>query len=109
MDNRTIWTIAVIAVCAACTQLERALPFLVFRGKKVPEPIEYLGRVLPMAIITTLIFYCLRNVDFSSASAWAPQLIAAAVTALLHLWRRSTMLSIAGGTICCMLLTQFVF
>lgn len=109
MDDRTLWTIAVIAVCAACTQLERALPFLVFRGKKVPEPIEYLGRVLPMAIITTLIFYCLRNVEFSSASAWAPQLIAAAVTALLHLWRRSTMLSIAGGTICCMLLTQFVF
>ena len=109
MDNKALWTIAVIAVCALCTFFERALPFLVFRGRKVPEPIEYLGRVLPMAIIATLIFYCLRNVEFSSPAAWAPQLISAAVTTLLHLWRRSTMLSIAGGTICCMLLTQFVF
>ena len=109
MDNRTLWTIAVIAVCSLCTMLERALPFLVFRGRKVPEPVEYLGRVLPMAIIATLIFYCMRNVEFSSPASWAPQLISATVTVLLHLWRRSTMLSIAGGTICCMLLTQFVF
>ena len=109
MDNKTLWTIAVIAICALCTFFERALPFLVFRGKKLPESVEYLGRVLPMAIIATLIFYCLRNISFSAAASWAPQLIAAAVTALLHLWRRSTLLSIAGGTICCMVLTQFVF
>ena len=109
MDHKTLWTIAVIAVCALCTFFERALPFLVFRGRRVPVGVEYLGRVLPMAIIATLIFYCLRNVEFSSPAAWAPQLIAAAVTALLHLWRRSTMLSIALGTICCMVLTQFVF
>ena len=46
---------------------------------------------------------------FRSAAACVPQLLAAAVTALLHLWKRSTLLSIAGGTLCCMLLTQFVF
>ena len=109
MDNKTLWTIAVIAICALCTFFERALPFLVFRGRKLPASMEYLGRALPMAIIATLIFYCMRNISFSAASAWAPQLISAAVTALLHLWRRSTALSIAGGTVCCMLLTQFVF
>lgn len=100
---------AVIALCALCTFFERALPFLIFRGRRVPERVEYLGRVLPMAIIATLIFYCLRNVDLSAADSWAPQLISCAVTVLLHLWRRSTMLSIAGGTLCCMLLTQLVF
>ena len=104
-----LYVIAVITICAAVTVFERAFPVLIFRGGRVPEPVRYLGGVLPMAIITTLIFYCLRGVSFSSAAAWAPQLIAAALTTALHLWKRSTMLSIAGGTICCMVLTQFVF
>ncbi len=105
----TRWIVAVISVCALCTLLERALPFLIFRSREVPEPVNYLGRVLPMAIITTLIVYCMRNVDFSVVSAGAPQWISAALTLALHLWKRNTMLSIAGGTICCMILTQFVF
>ena len=39
MDNRTLWTIAVIAVCSLCTMFERALPFLVFRynGEEVQQ------------------------------------------------------------------------
>lgn len=101
--------IAVIAICAFVTLLERAFPFLIFGGKDVPAPVRYLGTVLPMAIITTLIIYCMRNVNFRAASEWAPQILSAAVTAALHLWRRSTLLSIAGGTICCMILTQLVF
>ncbi len=108
MSDR-LWIAAVIAVCAVCTFLERALPFLIFRGRRAPEAVTTLGKLLPMAIMTTLVFYCLRGVSFETATAWAPQLISAAVTAALHLWRRSTMLSIAGGTVCCMVLTQLVF
>ena len=103
------WVITVIAVCALCTLLERAFPFLIFRGKNIPPIVEYLGKVLPMAIICTLVFYCLRNISFEQASSWAPQIIASVLTAVLHLWKSNTMLSIAGGTICCMVLTQFVF
>ena len=50
-----LWVISVIAVCAGCTFLERAFPFLLFRGKTVPEPVSTLGKLLPMAIITTLV------------------------------------------------------
>ena len=109
MAENKLWVLAVIAVCALCTLFERALPFLLFRGKRMPEPVNYLGRVLPMAIIATLVVYCLRGVEFRTAAACAPQLLSCAVTALLHLWKRSTLLSIAGGTLCCMLLTQFGF
>ena len=38
-----------------------------------------------------------------------PELIAIAVTVALHLWKRQMLLSIALGTICYMLLVQFVF
>ena len=98
----------IIIICALCTFLERALPFLLFKGGKVPESVEYLGRVLPMAIICTLTVYCIKSISFAVPANWVPQLAACAVTAILHLWRGSTMLSIAGGTICCMLLTQFM-
>ena len=105
----TTQSILIIAVCALCTFVERALPFLLFRGKEVPDIVRYLGRVLPMAIMATLVMYCLKGITFSSAAGFAPPLIASALTALLHIWKRNTMLSIFGGTVCYMLLVQIVF
>lgn len=102
-------SIMIIAICALCTLLERAFPFLIFRRKEVPEIVRYLGRVLPMAVMATLVMYCLKGISFASVAGFAPPLIASAVTALLHLWKRNTMLSICGGTICYMLLIQMVF
>ncbi|MGN0136799.1 branched-chain amino acid transporter permease [Anaerotignum sp.] len=105
----TTQSILIIAVCAICTYAERALPFLIFRGKEVPEIIRYLGRVLPMAIMATLVIYCLKGISFSSVAGFAPMLIASALTAFLHIWKRNSMLSIFGGTVCYMLLVQIVF
>ena len=102
-------SIIIIAICAICTFLERAFPFLIFRGKEVPEIVRYLGRVLPMAIMATLVMYCLKGISFSSVAGWAPMLIASAITAFLHIWKGNTMLSIFGGTICYMVLIQMVF
>lgn len=86
------------------------LPFLIFGGgKKTPPFIAYLGRVLPCAIIGMLVVFCLRNIDLHSAAGFLPELIACALTAALHLWRRNTLLSIGAGTVCYMLLVQWVF
>lgn len=108
MTANTGYAVVVIAVCAVCTFLERALPFIIFKGRAVPRGIEYLGRILPMAIMTTLVFYCLKGVTFSAPAGWVPQLAASVVTAALHLWKRNTLLSIAGGTAVCMLLCHIV-
>ena len=101
-------SIAIIAVCAACTFLERWLRGCCCR-RAVPKVVEYLGRILPMAVMVSLLVYCLRGMQFTSAGAWVPQVIAVGVTAGLHWWRRSTLLSIAAGTVCYMLLVQLVF
>lgn len=105
----TMQSIQIIAVCGICTLLTRALPFLIFSGREVPEPVRYLGRVLPMAIMATLVIYCLKGISFSSAAGFAPLLIASALTAVLHLWKRSTLISILCGTACYMALVQIVF
>ena len=102
--------IITIAMCVVGTMLTRFLPFLVFRPKRPPPRyIQYLGRVLPGAIFAMLIIYCLRDVSLLQGSHGLPELIAIAVTVGLHLWKRQMLLSIAGGTICYMLLVQFVF
>lgn len=84
--------------------------FLVFSGKKeTPKYIQYLGNALPAAIFGMLVVYCLKNVSILTGSHGIPELIAIAVVVALHLWKRQMLLSIAGGTVCYMLLVQFVF
>ncbi|MCC8122559.1 MAG: AzlD domain-containing protein [Oscillospiraceae bacterium] len=102
--------VAAIAVMATVTLLTRAVPFLLFdRGEKPPKLILYLGRVLPPAVIAMLIIYCLRNVQVTEVTSWAPQLIAMAAVVLLHVWKKNNLLSIFGGTILYMVLVQAVF
>lgn len=92
------------------TMLTRFLPFIVFpAGKPTPKYIQYLGKVLPGAVFGLLVIYCLKNVSIFSGSHGIPELIAIVLVVILHLWKRQMLLSIAGGTICYMLLVQFVF
>lgn len=92
------------------TMLTRFLPFLIFpAGKPAPRYIRYLGKVLPPAVFGLLVIYCLKNVNVFTGSHGIPELISIAVVAGLHLWKRQMLLSIAGGTICYMLLVQTVF
>lgn len=91
-------SLAIVAVTALVTALLRALPFLLFRGRDLPRWVTWLGRVLPPAIMAVLVVYCLRGLDLGGPAHGLPELIAVAATAGLHLWRRNTLLSIAGGT-----------
>ena len=104
-----IQQIITIGMCVLGTMLTRFLPFIVFSGKTTPKYIQYLGKVLPGAIFAMLVIYCLRNVTFTSGTYGAPELISIALTVGLHLWRRQMLLSIAGGTVCYMLLLQLLF
>ena len=99
-----------LAAVVLGTMLTRFLPFLVFpAGKPAPKYVAYLGRVLPAAALGLLVVYCFKDVSFLSGSRGLPELIGVAVVAALHLWRRNMLLSIAGGTVCYMLLVQLVF
>ena len=75
----------------------------------MPKYVQYLGKALPPAMFAMLVVYCLKNVDVFSSSHGLPELIAVIVVVLLHLKWRQMLVSIAGGTICYMLLVQLVF
>ena len=102
--------IITIGMCVLATLLTRFLPFIVFsEKKKTPKFIEYLGKALPAAIFALLVVYCLKNVDVTAGNHGIPEFISVAVVTVLHLWKRKILLSMAGGTLCYMLLVQLIF
>ena len=102
--------VLIIVVAALVTMATRFLPFLIFSdSKKTPAIITYLGKVLPCAIMGMLVVYCMKDVSFTSGSFGIPELISCAVVALLHIWKRNSLLSIGVGTVFYMVLVQLVF
>ena len=71
--------------------------------------IQHLGQVLPCSIMGMLVVYCLKDITFLHSPHGIPELLSCAVVAGLHIWKRSTLLSIGAGTLCYMILVQTIF
>ena len=104
------YAMVLIFTMMAGTMATRFLPFLLLGDKRQTPPfISYLGKVLPYAIMGMLVVYCLKGVSLTRLSSFAPAALGVGVTAGLHLWKRNTLISIIGGTVCYMMLVQLVF
>ena len=100
----------IILAISVGTQITRWLPFWLFpESKQPPKLVAYLGQMLPAAMMGLLVVYCLKGVTLTAAPYGIPEAIACAVVIALHVWKRSTLLSIGAGTVCYMLLVQFLF
>lgn len=98
----------IIAVCSLITFGIRLIPFVLLRGREIPGFISYLGRYLPPAIMAVLIIYCLRSVSFTESPYGVPELLCAALCALLQIRMKNTILSIAAATAAYMLLIRLL-
>ena len=102
--------LGLILVMAFVTAALRFLPFVIFsKGRKVPAVVAYLGRVLPYAVMAMLVVYCLKGISFVKMPFGLSELISVVLVVVLHVWKRNTLLSIVGGTVCYMVLVQMVF
>jgi len=104
------YALSMVAVAALITAGLRFAPFLIFiKGRRTPPIITYLGKVLPFAIMGMLVVYCLKDISLTRAPFGIPELLGCAIVALLHIWKRNTLLSIAAGTAVYMLMIRFLF
>lgn len=110
MPVSVVRSLIIIAAVAGTIFLTRLIPFLFFPvGKPIPPMIQYLGGVLPPAVIGMLVIYCLKAVHVTAYPYGLPELLAVVCVILLHIWKRSNLLSIGAGTILYMFLVQVVF
>ena len=107
--SRELYILLAVIVCAACTFALRAAPFLLFSGKKdMPPAVRRLAGRMPAAIIAVLVIYCLKGMPEAAFSDNAAMLISVAAVIALHLWKKNTLLSIAGGTALYMALLRLI-
>lgn len=97
-----------IVVIAIVTLFTRTIPFLLFKNHKNAF-IEYLGDVLPYAIMAMLVVYCLKDVNLLSGNHGICEMIGVGSVIILHMIKRNTLLSIFGGTLVYMLCVQVLF
>ena len=103
-------SMGIILAMAGVTAFTRFAPFIFFgRGKEPAKWIKYLGRLLPTALMSVLIIYCISSVDFIGGSHGIPELICIAVAMGLHAWKGNVLLSIGVSTVLYMVLIQAVF
>lgn len=103
-----IW--ASIITMALVTYLIRLMPFVLFGGaRQTPHWVEYAGKYLPPSVMGMLIIYSIKDIDFMMYQSSLPVVLAIALTALIHFWKRNNLLSILGGTAFYMLLVQMIF
>ncbi|MDH7484289.1 MAG: AzlD domain-containing protein [Spirochaetales bacterium] len=89
---------AIVAVMTLVTFFTRAVPFIFFSRKRPPAMLDYLQRYIPPVVMTVLVFASYKDIDFAHAPFGLPAAAAGVLTALLHLWKRNVLVSIAGGT-----------
>lgn len=104
----TLHQYLMLAVMAAVVIILRAVPFVLFSGKKkVPAVLLYLGNVLTAAAIAMLVVYSMYgNLEYTTlkTARLLPALAAGTLTVLLHWFIKNPLVSIISGTALFMLL-----
>ncbi|MDR2521567.1 MAG: AzlD domain-containing protein [Spirochaetaceae bacterium] len=107
------YTIALALVVFVC----RALPFVIFKkprddaetpaGGILEKCVAFVEKTAPPVAITALAFNTLAlEIAAAPRTAALPVLAASALTALLHLWKRNALASIAAGTALYMVISR---
>lgn len=99
-----------IAAVILGTMTTRFLPFILFpANKKTPPLIEFLGKVLPSAVMGMLVVYSLKDTNILTSFHGLPEALAVALTVFLQLKLKKFLLTVTAGTIFYMVLVQYVF
>ncbi|MDR2659516.1 MAG: AzlD domain-containing protein [Spirochaetaceae bacterium] len=109
LSETVIYTFIMGAVIFFC----RAIPFIFFGGTKTDGQAEnkfllFIEKTAPPVAMTVLCFNALTAPIKENPAAVLPVILAAVLTAMLHIWKRNVLLSIFSGTALFMILQRFL-
>lgn len=102
-----ILTVVMGAVIFFC----RVFPFFFFRkagGSGAKIFLSLVEKTVPPVAMTVLAFNAISGPIRENIHAGFPVLAASAFTALVHLWKRNSLISIIGGTLLYMILSRIL-
>ena len=105
MSNYEIYL--AIGVMTIVNYLTRVFPFVFFRKKEPPKYVVFIETYFPPVIMTILILYTLKDIDFNTAPYGLKEIMSVFFTAFLHIWLKNYLVSIFAGTIFYMVLVQY--
>ncbi len=97
-----------IAIMALVNFFTRVFPFLFFGKKDLPPFLLFIERFFPAVIMTILIVYSIKDINFHLFPYGLKEFGGIIFTAILHLSLKNYLISIFGGTIFYMGLVQFL-
>jgi len=97
-----------IAIMTIVNIITRVFPFLFFRKNELPSYISFIEKFFPAIIMTILIVYSVKDVEFSLFPYGLKELGAIVFTAILHISFKNYLVSIFAGTIFYMFLVQYL-
>lgn len=106
MSNYDIYI--AIAIMAIVNFFTRVFPFLFFRKKELPSYILFIEKYFPPVIMTILIVYSIKDIDFTVVPYGLKEVFSITFTALLHITIKNYLVSIFSGTIFYMILVQYL-
>ena len=105
MSNYEIYI--AIAIMSLVNYFTRFFPFLFFRKNDSPSYVVFIEKYFPSVIMTILIVYTLKDIDFAQAPYGLKEISGIVFTAVLHLMLKNYLISIFTGTIFYMGLVQY--
>jgi branched-subunit amino acid transport protein AzlD len=94
---------------AAGTLLTRFLPFVFFPDHRpIPGWIRFLADRLPYASIGMLVVYALKDTPVLTPPYGMHEAISLGIIAIIHTWKRNTLLSVGIGAITYLIFANFV-
>ena len=97
-----------ILVMSFVNVFTRVFPFLFFTKKELPKSLVFIEKFFPATIMTILIFYTLKDINFSLYPYGIKEGSGVIFTIILHLLLKNYLISIFCGTIFYMGLVQYL-
>jgi branched-subunit amino acid transport protein AzlD len=94
LESALVAVFVMAGIILAC----RAVPFLLFSGRKPPAVLSFIERFMPPIAMTVLVVSSFASINWTRRPHGVGELAAGAAVVVLHLWRRNALISIFGGT-----------